>query len=254
MTNPDTNSLLRFIFEEADETTVPNECDELLHAYIEFELAEGTAASKYPQVHECIETLPNFRLLYEEVKALLIAEKTSTFIDSPETAILPEAFVESFVRQKPEKIKQYRVQWNVTDAGRLIIQLTGKLVDSVRKHSELIPNSLDVQKQASLILAGGVRSSPRQLPQFELKGIVDDMEVEIKSQDSKQGADYCQIVVRVNIPSRGGWPNLADTEVVLRQEKKQIGKRFTDAHGIVIFPTVLIEALDKLSFEISPST
>ena len=54
------------------------------------------------------------------------------------------------------------------------------------------------------------------------------------------------------IPSRGGWPHLAGTEVMLKKEEVTLDTRATNAFGQTTFKGIMAADLAKLSFEIMP--
>ncbi len=250
MTELDVQTLLQFVFEaDESESTINPDCQHLLHAYIEVELAGENGAEQYPQVHNCIETDPTFRQSYEELKELLHLEQQGTFVEPPIPGNFDRDFLESGA---PQEHKRYQLQWYLNELGHLIVHLTGQLIDSAKESVEQVQASLANQPRP--VLAGELRSTLSQLPQFSLKGVVDDMEVQIQAKEIKDDATACQIKVQVNIPSRGGWPNLGKISVALRQGEQDLGTRLTNAFGIVTFPPVELKALDYLVFEIVPPT
>lgn len=91
------------------------------------------------------------------------------------------------------------------------------------------------------------------LVQVELKEGVEDLEVIVVVQEKVNDARHCTITVDVNIPSRGGWPNLGNTEVTLRKEGMELRTRLTDAFGKAIFEDILRDELFDLDLEIVPA-
>ncbi len=248
MTELDVRSLLQFVFDvDEPELAVDLDCQHLLHAYIEAELAGGNSAEQYPQVQSCIEADKAFRPTYEELKEVLRLEQQNALVEPPIPARLETSFFEA---NSPPVHKQYQLQWYLNELGHLIVHLTGQLVDSAKEGVSQLQESMT--RQPGLIMAGELRSAPSQLPQFSLKGIVEDIEVEIQAKETKSDPTTCQIEVQVNIPSRGGWPNLGNIRVTLRQEDKELDNRLTNAFGAATFKNVALADLDYLVFEIAP--
>ena len=251
MTKSDTSSLLRFLFEEEPELAVPAECLDSLHAYIEIELAGENADVQYPQIQPCLQSDPVFYQLYEAAKEILMMEQENTLLDPPETAVVDEAFLESILTVEPTT-KQYRMQWHLNQLGHLIVQLSSTFIDNTREGLAQFTDKPPAQP--ALILAGELRSSSEQLPQFSLKGAVEDIDVDIKLEQTQNDPSLCQITVNVDIPSREGWPNLADTTITIRRGETEVGQRMTDPYGTAIFTDIAVTDLDYLIFEIVPST
>lgn len=63
----------------------------------------------------------------------------------------------------------------------------------------------------------------------------------------------CIMAVTVDIPSRGGWPNLADTAVTLKQGEDTLATEWTDEFGKVVFGPLERAVLPDLSLEIAPA-
>jgi hypothetical protein len=61
----------------------------------------------------------------------------------------------------------------------------------------------------------------------------------------------CTVIVKVNIPSRGGWPNLAGTEVMLKRGELELDTQTTDAYGEAVFERIATDDLAHLIFEIT---
>ena len=60
------------------------------------------------------------------------------------------------------------------------------------------------------------------------------------------------VIVEVSIPSRGGWPNLADTNVTLKRDDLELETQLTDAFGKAVFEGICTDDLAHLVFEIKP--
>ncbi len=88
--------------------------------------------------------------------------------------------------------------------------------------------------------------------QLSLKEAVEDLEVTITAEEAREDMAYCTVMVEVDIPSRGGWPNLADTEVTIKRGESEPETALTDAFGKAVFTGIATTELAHLVFEINP--
>ena len=74
----------------------------------------------------------------------------------------------------------------------------------------------------------------------------------ISAEAQRRDPQLLTLEVAVDIPSRGGWPNLAGSAVILRRGPDElIDEQETDAFGKVTFEDVRVEDLPLLVFEIA---
>ena len=135
------------------------------------------------------------------------------------------------------------VPWRLDDLGRLVIEFSTELVRVLRSPA-LQP----------AYATAGLKSDRAQriLCQFSLKEAVEDVEVTITVEENQRDPTNCTIIVEVDIPSRGGWPNLAGTKVTLKRGELELETQLTDAFGKAVFEGVATSALPHLVFEITP--
>ena len=124
--------------------------------------------------------------------------------------------------------------------GRLIIQFSSELLQSLQP--------------PPLSLSYGVKSKGerRGLYEYLVKQDDEDLEVTVTVEEDPEDPAQCTVTVSVQIPSLGGWPNLADTQVTLKQDGEAIATAKTDAFGDAVFPEVAKAHLPHLTFEILP--
>jgi hypothetical protein len=96
--------------------------------------------------------------------------------------------------------------------------------------------------------------APAVIYQFTLNDAADDLEVVMMAERARNTPDRCTVTVDVNIPSRGGWPNLAGTRVLLRRQGLLVAEQLTDAYGKAIFSGIMIDDLSLLVCEIERSS
>ena len=89
---------------------------------------------------------------------------------------------------------------------------------------------------------------------YALTGQLDDLNVRINVEPSRRDPQRTTVEVEVDIPSRGGWPNLAGNVVTLGRGAEQLlEEQETDAFGRALFEDVSVEDLPLLVFEIAVS-
>jgi hypothetical protein len=141
----------------------------------------------------------------------------------------------SFLRAERQEGNKH---WRLDELGRLIIEFSAELLRALQ------PPTL--QPAYAMTKA----QSPRTLCQFSLK--TQDLEVVIAAEEQRDDPAHCTVSVEVNIPSRGGWPQLAGTEVILKHDELQLRTQRTDAFGKALFEGIVSDDLARLSFEITP--
>lgn len=138
-------------------------------------------------------------------------------------------------------------EWQyLPQAGRVIIRLVGEALDAAAHHLQQ-----RWSPPSGRLAPGGVRGS-QPLLEMTLSQGIDDFEAVISVATRLKDPTQCNITIKVNIPSRGGWPNLAGTEVILKREGTTIATQATNAFGQVVFKEITPAELTKLSFEITP--
>lgn len=247
MNDQEIERLLQFVFEdEASTTAVPDECQHLLHAYVETELAGGNAAIQFPSVQACLETMPAFREAYEELKAFLEMEQAGLLADPGTLPGLDEAFLRELLEEETAVSSPPHPAplWHFNKLGQLMIQLADYFHQAAAEYRPTSPSPTDR-------LAGALRSAAEG-PSFVLND-VEDHEIKVQLVSLDQVREEGSLEVTVNIPSRGGWPNLGETAVSLHTPTSPSRTRLTDPAGRVLFRNVPLADLNDLTIEIAPS-
>jgi hypothetical protein len=129
--------------------------------------------------------------------------------------------------------------WRLDTLGRLVIQFSTDLLRSLQPPL-LQPSYLKGDAPAAL--------------NYTLTDQLDDLNVRINVEPSRRDPQQTSVEVEVDIPSRGGWPNLAGNTVTLRRGAEQLPEeQETDAFGKALFEDVSVEELPLLVFEIAVS-
>ena len=90
--------------------------------------------------------------------------------------------------------------------GRLVIQFSADLLRALQPPT-LQPGYLKGNAPSSL--------------SYALTDQIDDLNVRIHVEASRRDPQAATVEVEVDIPSRGGWPNLAGSAVILRRGAEQ---------------------------------
>ncbi len=138
---------------------------------------------------------------------------------------------------------------HIKEKGQTIIRLVAEtLTGSAQDVAEALQ-----PPTGRLAYTGRGKSTGRTRFQIELTEDIEDLAVQIRAISQEERVNYFTITVDIDIPSRGGWPNLADIEVILKRGERVLASQVTDAYGEVIFEQVTRADLPHLSFEITPS-
>jgi hypothetical protein len=141
-------------------------------------------------------------------------------------------------------------RWRLGEAGQIMIKL---LVEGLNKTFSSLTQPLYGQP-AFAAAKRGSRESDIVLCKLDLTEAAEALEVTITAETKPNNPAECMITVEVNIPSRGGWPHLANTEVTLKQNELIKAVHTTDAFGKAVFEEVAIAELPLFTFEITPDT
>jgi hypothetical protein len=216
--------------DEEDKLTC-QECQELLAEYVQAEAEEQSDAPEWRPLAWHLATCPHCSQEHAELADLLALAWGKAGVEPPDYPA-PDL---SFLRAERQAGKNH---WRLDELGRLIIEFSAELLRALQPPT-LQPAYATTKAQ-----------SPRTLCQFSLK--TQDLEVAIAAEEQRGDPAHCTVSVEVNIPSRGGWPQLAGTEVTLRRDELQLQTQRTDAFGKALFEGIASDDLARLIFEITP--
>jgi hypothetical protein len=134
--------------------------------------------------------------------------------------------------------------------GRLVVALTAEIKAALATEPPaLVPQARGACAAVGL-KSGAAAGEPLRLDLGEAGA---DLEVTLQAEPDRTDPARCALSVQVEIPSRGGWPDLAGTEVALCRAAARSDTRWTDAHGKVVFEDLLIDELDRVVLVIAAS-
>lgn len=213
------------------------ECRELLPDYLQAEEEEEEEPWQR-QVAVHLSTCPSCAAAYGALAELAALADGEEGIEPPTYPVPDLSFLEA---KKASPPGQAGVRWWLDEMGRLIVQLSDELIQAMR------PPGLRAA-------TAGLKAGPSRGELFELVigKAGGDLSVTITAEEEPGDPDRCALVVSVDVPSRGGWPNLAGSRVVLRRQEQELERQRTDAFGQVVFEEVEVRDLGRLAFEIAP--
>lgn len=224
-----------------DETAFPTAdcraCQDLLSAYVDAELNGSDAASAFPTVHEHLAGCTTCGPIYAELKALLALEQSEELVMPPVAATFDFSYLPQPATMPESEPQPSGQPWRLDALGRLIIQFSADLLRSL---------------QGPSLQPGYLKGDASQPLTYALTGTVADLDVRISAEPARRNPDRYDVEVDVDIPSRGGWPNLAGSVVVLLVQSEEFDRQETDAFGKALFENVPADALPGVAIVVEP--
>lgn len=131
--------------------------------------------------------------------------------------------------------------WRIDELGRLIVTFSREVL-SAMLGAAATPSALAVKSA----------SEPRPGSRLILGGAPENLEVTVTVDERPDHPAICKLLVEVRIPSRGGWPNLAGSEVRGAMPGREELVRITDAFGRVVFTPLTRDEIAALTLTIVP--
>jgi hypothetical protein len=227
--------LIRALTTDEEDLLTCQEFQELLPDYLQAEAEGWTHERRWRPVAFHLETCPHCSAEYATLSDLIELAYGERGEEPPHYPT-PDL---SFLRPEP-----FKIPWRLDElVGCLIIEFSAELLRALQS-----PAYKPAYARAGL----KSEKSSRTLCKLSLKEAVEDLEVAITAEETRDDPSRCIVIVEVNIPSRGGWPHLADTEVVLKRDKRELETQRTDAFGEAVFEGIATNDLAHLVFEITP--
>jgi hypothetical protein len=226
--------------------------EQMLYVYVDAELEGKDVETLFPEVHSAVQTYAELAQQYEDLKAILWAEQRENLKQPPIAADFDFSYLKTELpvteaEQPIAATNSHGVRsqvatkpWWWDSVGRVIIAFSHELLQSLQSS----PLQMAPVKSAA-------SHSGSQL-QYVVQGEEDDVHVEIAVRDARDHADCCDIAVSVEVPSRGGWPHLGGSQVILKRDDEWQETQSTDAFGKALFLEIAKADLPYLVFQITP--
>jgi predicted SprT family Zn-dependent metalloprotease len=231
--------LVRALTADEEDLMTCQECQDLLPEYLQAEAEGQTDEAQWHLMALHLETCPHCSAEYATLSELLELAHGERG-EEPSRYPVPDL---SFLRRAKNRPPQpVSIPWRLNELGHLIIEFSAEVLRAFQLPAY----------QPAYAVAGLKAKSPRTLCRISMKEAVEDTEVTITAEETRDDPTRCMVTVRVNIPSRGGWPNLAGTEVILKRDELQLDTQTADAYGEAVFEGIATDDLAHLVFEIVP--
>ena len=224
-----TKRVLEALFEEDPLPEACQACQADLALFVDAELNGQPAARLFPAVAEHLATCAACQQEAAELTRLLTAVREERAVQPPRRATFDFSYLPRPAARQP---------WHFDDLGRLVIQFSADLLRSL---------------QGPLLQPAFLKGDA--VGGFELtvaEGL-DDLQVTIQADPEAGQPELVDLTVSVDIPSRGGWPNLAGVEVTWRQGETITAVQMTDAFGQASLRRVPQAVLAEISLAIAPA-
>lgn len=223
--------LVRALNIKEEDSLTCSDCEELLPEYFQAE-AEGQAGgARWQPVSRHLATCPHCAAAYAtltDLDALAFAERGV----EPPSYPVPDL---SFLSEKKIGSPPPPLFWHLDELGRLIIQFSAEFLRTWQTPA---------YGAAGLKTLGSKMLGPIRMQAHT------DLEAAVTVEQQRNDPTFCLVTVQVNIPSRGGWPNLANIEVTLKQGPHPLATQLTDPYGEAIFERIATADLAQITVEI----
>jgi hypothetical protein len=240
--------LIRALSTDEEDPLTCTECEALLPDYVQAEQNGSGNEARWQPVAVHLASCPACTVARAELVSLLDltfgeASQPPAPTPAPDLAFLRPALKEPADLDEPAaQSKPAAPPWRLDDLGRMIVELTDELLGA------LLPPA----RQPACALAGLKSAAPGTLFRLPIQAPDAGLNVTIQAETARAAPDRCTLTVSVDIPSRGGWPHLAGTEVTLCQAGREPDQEWTDAYGEALFENVPVAKLSGLVIEVLP--
>jgi hypothetical protein len=203
-------------------------CQERLPEYVSV-AAAARADTSWRAVTLHLAICPQCAAAYDELIELIALAQGERGLEPPPYSVPALSFLD------PTKSRP----WYLEGLNRLVIEFTSELLAGLRMAGPaLAPVGLKADAPAAV------------LQPFTLVGEVEDQDVIISVEPARGEPARWTVIVQVDIPSRGGWPNLGGTLVTLGRGAATLGSQATDDFGTAVFERIATDDLGRLVFVI----
>lgn len=223
--------LARAILLEQEDKLTCAACKTRLPEYVDAQVTDTELEGDFSDVELHLQVCPHCA---REYRALLDLVTLAYAEETPQPARQPQFDLSFLASESPAPFR-----WD--DLGRLIIEFSAELMEAFRPPPDQLAHAA--------VKAG---EAPRTVCRFALEEADEDLNITITARETRGDPAHCTVSVDVDIPSRGGWPNLAGTQVTLNRGAEALATHVTDAFGKAVFEEVRVDDLPRLIFKITP--
>lgn len=241
MQPPDFDYLMRALNAHAEDQLTCQECQNRLPDYIVAVQNDQTDAACWRPVLLHLTTCPHCAAVYADLIALMALAEGEEGIP-PDHVPIPDL---TFLNPVRDMASSAPKPWHWNDLGHMVITFSADLI-----------RMLHMSPPAPAGAGGMVKSNDPavSLHPLTIADAGDDLYVTILVEQTKHQTNQVMLVVTVEIPSRGGWPNLRGSEVILHRGTHEPATQVTDAFGKTVFRGIGSDEVDQLVVEIKPVT
>jgi hypothetical protein len=226
--------LVRAITTDTVDILTCQECQDRLPEYLLASAIDQARQAQWNPLITHLETCPHCSEAFATLSDLSeLADGSRGF----ESMQYPEPNI-SFLRNKPATSRPVKTPWRLDTLGRLVIEFSAELIRSLQPPA----------------YAAGLKSvAGAEAVLLDVADATPDLHVTIAADRTRTAPAHYTLSVTVNIPSRGGWPHLVGSEVILKRGDLVLATQTTDAFGIAVFGGIEESDLARLVFEITPA-
>lgn len=221
--------LARALASEREDSLACDECQAQLHEYVQAQADGQAGAPAWADMALHLRACPACAALHAELSGLLAFAQREAGVEPP-----------AYPEPQPAPGRAGLPGVLLDRLGRLVIAFSEQLLGAFQP--------------APSLAEGPVRSEPEAEQRREL--VVDqsaeDRLVTISAEPKRGASDRWVITVRVEIPSTGGWPNLAGSQVLAQVNGVTLAAQLTDPLGNAVFDDIPADSLTSLALVITP--
>lgn len=209
-------------------------CHAALPGYVEAELDGRDPTSLFPDLPAHLAACSDCQQAYEELRGLLQMERQGQWEQPPLSARFDFSYLPSqgLAATPPARF------WRLDELGRLVIQLSDAVLRSL---------------QPPVLQPAYLKSAPTPVVfELPLTEVGPDLKVALSARQQRGRSEVVGLTIDVDVPSRGGWPNLTGIVVSVSRGAEMIATRQTDPFGQALVEGLPAEALPELTIAIEP--
>lgn len=234
------DNLFRALKAHGEDSLTCQECEERLSEYVVAEINASTALPQWDDMRLHLAQCPHCTAAWHDLRDLVLEFEAGAGPVPADLAAADLSFLtaEAVQNNSPAKL------WRFDDLGRLLINFSADFRRSLQQLLAQPGHAAAGLKTAA--------SAGTEVDALSIASPDHNLDVTVSFERLREQLTEVRAVIHVNIPGRGGWPNLAGSTVVLRRSDQVLATRITDAYGKAVFDGLVVAELDQLLLEVSP--